>query len=85
MGLQIGDLVRYRKHPDQIIGLVTRRGTNGWVKVAWAGLAYLDKFPQRFDGYTSYHSTELEFLSKSLNKPTPSPVQGTERQTTRIE
>jgi len=66
MELQIGDLVRSRAHPDQVIGLVTRKGTNGWVKVAWIGFVYIERDPPRFDGYTAYHGTELELLSKNL-------------------
>ena len=66
MELQIGDLVRSRAHPDQVIGLVTRRGTNGWVKVAWIGFVHYDHEPERFDGYTAYHGTQLELVSKNF-------------------
>ena len=73
MEFQIADLVRYRSHPDQIIGLITRKGNNGWVKVAWLGFPYNDKDPKDFNAYTAYHGTELDLLSTTLNKTNPQP------------
>ena len=63
MELQIGDLVRSRAHPDQIIGLVTRKGTNGWVKVTWIGFVHYNPDTQEA---TLVPATQLELLSKNF-------------------
>jgi hypothetical protein len=65
MKLQTGDMVRYRSHPDKIVGFVTRKGTNGWVKVAWMGFPYTDTNIEDFTGYTACHCTELDLVSKN--------------------